>query len=129
NAIAAKLSLAVVPAKTVQENTALPTISAPVVSGGPVGVVRWSLSGADASAFSVVSNGTVSFAAKDFESPTDSDGDNVYDATLTATDEDGNTADTALKVTVTNAVERKKQSYTVSTHSRAGSISSNLPLE
>ncbi|WP_171394301.1 inverse autotransporter beta domain-containing protein, partial [Vibrio mediterranei] len=38
--IAPKLSLAAITAKTVQENTALPTISAPVVSGGPVGAVR-----------------------------------------------------------------------------------------
>ncbi|WP_171394515.1 hypothetical protein, partial [Vibrio mediterranei] len=57
------------------------------------------------------------------------DGDNVYDATLTATDADGNTADTALKVTVTNVVERNKQFYTVSTYSSVGSLSSYPPVE
>ena len=45
----------------------------------------WSLSGADAAMFHMSAEGVLSFAAApDFEAPADSDGDNVYEVTVTA---------------------------------------------
>ena len=43
--------------------------------------------------------------ARDFESPADANTDNVYEVTLVATDDDGNTASEAFTVTVTDVVE------------------------
>ena len=52
----------------------------------PDASVSWSLSGADAARFEISDDGTLSFVglAPDFEAPSDSDGDNVYDVTITA---------------------------------------------
>ena len=43
--------------------------------------------------------------ARDYESPADANTDNVYEVTLVATDDDGNTASEAFTVTVTDVVE------------------------
>ncbi|MDZ4254442.1 MAG: cadherin domain-containing protein, partial [Sulfuritalea sp.] len=65
--------------------------------------------GADAASFNInATTGAVTFvAAPNFEAPTDTGGDNVYDLTLTATDTAGNTTVGALAVaiTVTNVNE------------------------
>ena len=51
----------------------------------------WELSGTDADLFTLTSEGVLSFkSAPDYENPSDSDQDNTYVGTLTATDADGN---------------------------------------
>ena len=64
--------------------------------------LTYSLSGADSSLMSVTSNGVVTFnIAPDFENPSDSNADNVYE--VTATVSDGSLSDTKnFMVTVTN---------------------------
>ena len=57
------------------------------VTSPPNARVTWSLSGADAARFEISDDGELRFAglAPDFEAPADSDGDNVYDVTVSAT--------------------------------------------
>ena len=65
--------------------------------------ITWGLSGADAGAFSV-EDGVLTFnSPPDYESPTDSGSDNVYEVTVEATDEDGETG--RMEVTVTNVTD------------------------
>ena len=65
--------------------------------------LSYSLSGADASRFTIDPNtGAVRFiASPDFENPDDAGGDNVYDITVTASDDD-NSTDHDVAITVTN---------------------------
>ncbi|MCY4529930.1 MAG: cadherin domain-containing protein [Chloroflexi bacterium] len=65
----------------------------------------WSLSGDDMDAFSLSSNGVLTFnASPDFEAPADADGDSVYTVTVKA--DDGTYSNTrAVTVTVTNEPE------------------------
>ena len=49
--------------------------------------------------------GVVSMVARDYESPADANSDNVYEVTLVATDDDGNTDSEDFTVTVTDQVE------------------------
>ena len=64
--------------------------------------ITFSLSGTDAARFSISSSGVVTFnSPPDFESPTDSGGNNVYNLTVTASNAGGSTS-TSLTVTVTN---------------------------
>ncbi len=89
---------------TVDENLTW-TSGAPEVSGA-IGEVSWSLEGADAARFSIdPATGAVHLSARDFESPADSDGDNVYEVTVRATDADENTVTQALRVTAANVIE------------------------
>ena len=62
--------------------------------------VSWSLSGADASAFSMTASGTLVFnSGPDFESPNDTDSNNIYLFTVNATDAANNS--TAMNITLT----------------------------
>ena len=69
----------------------------------------WDLTGADADKFELTdttATRTLSFKdAPDFESPGDSGSDNVYNVTVEVTDSDGNTAERAVTVKVTNREE------------------------
>jgi hypothetical protein len=69
--------------------------------------VTWSLSGADSSKFSIDNNsGAIVFSsAPNYEAPTDSDSNNIYILTLTATDSSGNESSLNISVTVINVVE------------------------
>ena len=71
--------------------------------------ITWTLSGADSSKFDITTTGatsTISFKdAPSFESPGDSDGNNVYDVTVVVTDTDSNTDSQAVMVKVTNVEE------------------------
>ena len=91
---------------TVAENAAFTSV-APSLSGAtPIGNVTYTLSGTDAGLFTVdASTGVVSMVARDYESPADANTDNVYEVTLVATDDDGNTDSEAFTVTVTDQVE------------------------
>ena len=69
-------------------------------------VVTWSLTGADAGKFDISDTGALTFKAKpDFEAQGDANGDNVYEVTVTATDDTGNRGTLAVKVTVANEDE------------------------
>lgn len=70
--------------------------------------VTYSISGKDSALFSVnSSSGVVTFAsAPDYESPSDSGSDNVYNFTATATDAKGLATTQAVAVTVTDVAEQ-----------------------
>ena len=83
--------------------------------------LRWSLSGGDASKFTIGSGGELRFrASPDFEAPGDSGRDNVYEATVVATDSGGNTASRDVTVKVTNKKEDGTVTLTVPTQLRVG---------
>ena len=66
----------------------------------------WSVAGADGSKFNISMDGALTFKAKpDYEMPTDTNTDNVYEVTVRAADADGNIGTLAVKVTVENADE------------------------
>ena len=65
--------------------------------------VNWTPGGTDGSAFTIDERGALSFAdPPDFESPTDSGGDNVYNVVVQARDAAFNTAGLDIVVTVTD---------------------------
>ena len=69
--------------------------------------VAWDLSGTDRGAFDISETGVLSFIdPPDYESPTDSGSNNVYEATVEAGDGEGNTAGLEVTVTVTNLTDR-----------------------
>ncbi len=77
------------------------TAPTPSITGRPLGHVTWTLEGDDADDFSIdPDTGEVTLSARDFEKPTDKDKNNIYRATVRATDEDGNTDTAAAQVTV-----------------------------
>jgi hypothetical protein len=88
---------------TVAENTA--TVATATVSDSS-SAVTFSLSGTDSAAMTIgASSGVLAFAANpDFEAPADSDGDNVYNVTITAADDAGSNSED-VTVTVTDVVE------------------------
>ena len=64
--------------------------------------ISWSLSGPDRNNFVISETGVLSFASSpDFESPTDSNRDNVYNFSVVATDDAANAIANAVAVTVT----------------------------
>ena len=74
----------------------------------PVASLKWSLSGADASKLdiSITTPRTLFFNdAPDYESPGDSNSDNVYEVTVVVRDSAGNTDEQAVTVKVTNMEE------------------------
>ena len=73
------------------------------------GDLDWSLAGADSSKFSITETGatrTLSFKANpDYESPGDSNRNNVYEVTVVVTDSKDNSAEQDVTVKVTNVEE------------------------
>ena len=70
--------------------------------------VTWSIfSGVDSATVNLVSaTGVLTFkTAPNFEAPTDSGANNVYNLTIRATDTAGNTTDQAIAITVTDVIE------------------------
>ena len=66
------------------------------------GDVDWSLTGPDRDDFSISETGVLSFASStDYEGPTDSNRDNVYEITVVAMDDALNSATLDMVVTVT----------------------------
>ncbi|WP_435276490.1 putative Ig domain-containing protein [Psychrobium sp. nBUS_13] len=73
------------------------------ITGEPIGTLIYSLSGDDAALFSVDSaTGEFTLPAQDFEAPIDGDTNNQYQVTLTALDDDGNSADKVVTINVAN---------------------------
>ncbi len=110
-------------ATTINENTtAVTTVVASDVDAGTT--LTYSLSGADASKFTVNASGVVSFiSAPNFEAPTDVGGDNIYNVTVTVSD--GTLTDTqALTITVANVVNENAPTIT----SNGGGASANISV-
>ncbi len=72
-----------------------------------VSIARWAIVGGnDKGLFAIDAGGQITFvAAPDFETPTDSDGDNVYVLTVEAVDEAGNRVMQTVSVTVTDVAD------------------------
>ena len=101
----ASLTLSGIADSNQAENSAY-TSATPSLSGTPIGSVTYTLGGDDAGLFTVNSStGVVEMVARDFESPADSGSNNVYNYTLIATDDDGNSDSLAVAVTVTDVTE------------------------
>jgi gliding motility-associated-like protein len=84
-------------AKSIPENTTA------VVTYIADETVTWSISGTDASKFTISSTGVLTFTtAPDFENPTDADANNTYILVIKATDASGNFITQTLTVTVTD---------------------------
>ena len=71
----------------------------------PIGSVTHTLGGDDVAFFTVNLPLRGGMVARDFESPADSGSNNVYNHTLIATDDDGNSDSLAVAVTVTDVTE------------------------
>ena len=68
--------------------------------------ITWSLSGADADDFAISDTGVLSFTSSpDYESPTDSGRDNVYEVTVEARDDAFNTGTLQITITVINLTD------------------------
>ena len=68
--------------------------------------ITWSLSGADADDFAISETGVLSFASPpDYESPTDSGRDNVYEVTVQARDDSFNPGTLQITITVINLTD------------------------
>ena len=104
------------------ENGAVPVASY-TAEDPDMDTITWSLSGTDSARFSV-SGGVLTFrASPDYETPTDSDGNNVYLVTVVASD-GPNSNPTEVIVTVTNVNERPEFP---STETGARSVPENTP--
>ncbi|GAA4274311.1 BspA family leucine-rich repeat surface protein [Aquimarina gracilis] len=85
---------------TIDENTAYTTVI-PSITGAPVGIVTYTLGGSDAALFTIDSStGQVSMVVRDFEAPADANSDNIYEVSITAIDDDFNSATEDWKVTI-----------------------------
>ena len=70
------------------------------------GTISWNLSGADSGAFTISEAGVLAFNnPPDYEQPSDSDGNNVYEVTVEAADPGATTAFVEVTVTVTNQTD------------------------
>ena len=70
--------------------------------------VSWGWSGTDSSAFTMSESGVLSFVGPpDYEEPTDSGRDNVYELVVEASDEQSNTTRLEVSVTVTNLTDAR----------------------
>ena len=90
---------------SVAENQSVQNVVYTAVAGNAEGdALTYSLSGPDAGLFTIDAvTGELRFSAvPNFEAPADAGGDNVYDLTVTASDGDGNRADQAVVITVTD---------------------------
>jgi glucose/arabinose dehydrogenase len=84
--------------------TSGPLVLTPFATDAEGDTLTWSLGGADAALFAIdAATGAVSFLAlPDFEAPTDANGDNAYQVTLTVTDAGGLAASQAVTILVTD---------------------------
>ena len=89
----------------VAENIEL-ILDTPKIIGTPLGEITYSISGLDSDQFSVnINNGAVSLKPQDFETMIDSDHNNLYTLSLTATDEGGANATKLIQVNVQDVNE------------------------
>ena len=112
-------------ADTVAENTPYTSATPTTAGDTPIGTLSWTLSGDDAAAFSIDANGVVSMVSRDYEAPEDTDTNNIYLATVTATDSDGNADTQDIAITVTNVVE--SATFTISGLMDTDTVAENTP--
>ena len=67
--------------------------------------ISWDVSGPDAGKFEITAGALTFKAQPDFETPGDSNGDNVYEVTVVASDPAKNSDELDVRVTVTNTME------------------------
>ena len=67
--------------------------------------IRWSLSGPDASDFTITGGALTFRESPNYENPVDADGDNVYEVKVAATDADSNRGEKSVEVKVANVDE------------------------
>ena len=104
NAVAPALTVSGITSSDYAENGAASVATYAVADAG-TSTITWSLSGDDSGDFSVSSAGVLSFSTSpDYESPADSDTDNVYQVTIKASD-GTSTGTLDVTVTVTDANE------------------------
>ena len=102
----ANFTIPVIADVNIAENTAYANPAITLTGDTPIGNVIYSLSGVDAADFSVnAATGVVSMVARDFENPKDDDTNNIYEITLTATDDDANSATQSWTVTITDVTK------------------------
>jgi hypothetical protein len=101
---------------TIDENTTYTSVT-PSITGSPIGSLTYTLSGTDAADFTIdAGTGVVSMIGRDYENPVDDNTDNVYEVTITATDDDGNAASESWTVTVQDVVEAA--AFSIRCHNR-----------
>ncbi len=119
----ATFTIATIASGSVAENAAYTSATPTITGDAPIGALTYTLEGTDALLFSVdASTGVVSMIARNFESPADAGGNNIYDVTLRATDADGNFDTQAIAVTVTDVTETA--TFTIATIA-SGSVAEN----
>lgn len=100
-----QFSIEPIPSASVNENTSYSGIN-PVINGIPYGKLKYTLSGPDAFDLSIDhETGVLSMMAADFESPNDSNADNIYEVTINATDEGNVKASRDWIITINNVQE------------------------
>ncbi|KAA0437295.1 MAG: cadherin repeat domain-containing protein, partial [Candidatus Thioglobus sp.] len=92
---------------TIAENIIFISVAPTLTGETPIGTITYSLSGADESLFTIdTTTGAITAnAAFDHENPTDDGADNIYNLTITATDDDDNTDSANVIITITNVFE------------------------
>lgn len=86
--------------------TAVTNIDSSDAENGAETNLTYTLSGVDASLFSIAADGAIAFkAAPDFETKLDAGSNNVYDITVTVTDQGGATDTQNIQITVTDVDE------------------------
>ena len=95
----------------VDENTASAIYTAQASDVDPGDTLTYSISGTDSSLFTIdPSSGELSFnTAPDYENPSDSGTDNIYDLAITATDSIGKQASQSLTISVNNLNDNQPQ--------------------
>ena len=97
-------------------------------SDNPIGDLTYSLSGADATDFSINSStGVVSMVARDYDNPVDSDSNNTYSLSIVATDEDSNSDTESWVVTVTD-VDTQAPTATISPVNGTTDVANNANI-
>ena len=82
-------------------------IDTPTLTGTPIGDVTYTIvDGGDTVPFTIDSQtGELTFAAQDYENPTDNNQDNVYEIEVSLVDADGNTASQTTTYTILEAID------------------------
>ena len=95
----------------VDENSASTVYTAQASDVDPGDTLTYSISGTDSSLFTIgSSSGELSFnTAPDYENPSDSGGDNIYNLTITVTDSVGKQAQQSLTISVNNLNDNAPQ--------------------
>ena len=89
----------------VNENTIYTSVT-PNITGVPIGAVNYTLAGTDAADFTInPATGVVNMVVRDYENPVDENTDNVYEVTITSTDDDNNSDSESWTVTVNDVIE------------------------